>query len=61
MNRKGLFFKIIAAALVIGAAVSAIIIFKDEILDFFYNIKARCEELRIKGKNLDEFSDYADV
>ena len=43
----------------VAAAVAAIYMFRNEIADFFVDIKARIDEKRLRGDG--EYSDYADV
>jgi len=43
----------------VAAALAAIYVFRNEIADFFVDIKARIDEQRLKAES--EYADYADV
>jgi len=43
----------------VAAAIAAIYVFRNEIADFFVDIKARIDEKRLQAEG--EYADYADV
>jgi len=43
----------------VAAAIAAVYVFRNEIADFFVDIKARIDEQRLKAAG--EYADYADV
>lgn len=61
MKNKSFFIKLIAIILLVAAAVTAFIVFRDEISYFFYSVRYKVKEFIEKKKHADEFADYADV
>ena len=49
----------VCAFVAVAAAVTAIIIFRNEIAEFFVDIKSKIDEKRIQHNG--EFADYADI
>lgn len=50
---------IVCAVVAIGAAVAAIVLFRNQIADFFADVKAKVDEKKLKKNG--EFADFADV
>ena len=50
---------IVCAFVAIAAAVAAIVIFRNQIADFFLDMKSKIDEKKIQSNG--EFEDYADV
>ena len=59
MKGYKILFYAICAFTAIAAAIAAIYVFRNEIADFFVDIKSRIDEKRLEDEG--EFSDYADV
>jgi len=59
MNGKKVLVYAICGFVAVAAAIAAIYVFRNEIADFFVDIKARIDEQRIKAEG--EYADYADV
>jgi hypothetical protein len=56
-----LVFFVVAAFVALAAAVTAIVIFRDEIAELFAEIKNKFESKRAVIFHNDEFTDYADI
>ncbi len=52
---------IIVAVILVAAAVAALIIFREEIADFFTDVRERLSAKKEEFLAKDEFDDYADV
>jgi len=59
MKDHKLLFYAICGFVMIAAAVTAVYIFRNEIADFFVDIKARIDEKRLRRNG--EYTDYADI
>jgi len=59
MKSNKLLVYAICGFVAVAAAVAAIYIFRNEIADFFVDIKARIDEKRLQSEG--EYADYADV
>jgi len=59
MKGNKLLLYAICGFVMIAAAVTAIYIFRNEIADFFVDIKARIEEKKLRRNG--EYADYADI
>ena len=61
MREHKLVFYAIGAFVALFAAVTAIVVFKNEIADFFLTLKEKFDDRRSRSRCTGEFSDYADV
>jgi hypothetical protein len=61
MNNKRILFSALGVFLALAAAVTAIIIFHNEILTFLEEIKAKLPDTPAILRKKDEYTDYADV
>ena len=59
MRGNKIIFYAVCAFVAVAAAVTAVYIFRNEIADFFVDIKARIDEKRIAHDG--EYADYDDV
>ncbi len=61
MKKTRTIIAIIAAAVIIGAAVAALIIYREEISNFFTDLRDKLCAKKETVPPKDEFDDYADV
>jgi len=59
MKAYKIILSIICAFVAVATIVAAIVIFRNEIADFFVDIKARIDEKRLQRNG--EYADFADV
>ena len=59
MKEHKLVLRAICVIVSVAAAVTAIIIFRNEIAEFFVDVRARFDERKLQHKG--EFADYADM
>ena len=61
MKANKIIFYAIAAFVVVAAAVAAVVMFKDQIADFFVEVKDKIESKKSLIFRIDETEDYADM
>jgi hypothetical protein len=61
MSNKKILFSAIGVFLTLAAAITAVIIFRREILSFLEEIKAKLPDAPDILRRKDEYTDYADV
>jgi len=50
---------VVCTLVAIAAAITAIVIFKNQIMEFFVDVKSRIDEKKLQSNG--EFADYADM
>lgn len=61
MKANKIVFYAVAAFVGVAAAIGAIVVFRDQIADFFVHIKSKIESKKELVFHIDESADYADL